>query len=71
MAPLETPRGPRYVCLGVYSVDGRAAGIYGRMSTTPVIDHQAQDVAVLVKRRWHEGWRGTADGVRPHTGVAT
>ena len=49
IVPLQTPEGPRYVCLGVYTVDGTAAGIYGRCSASPIINHAAQDVAVLLK----------------------
>ena len=37
-----------YPCVGVYSVDGRAAGLYGRVGTKPLIDHDAQDAAVLI-----------------------
>jgi Glutathionylspermidine synthase preATP-grasp len=47
--PVETPAGPMYPCLGVYTVDGRAAGIYGRLSPKPLIDFAAVDVAVLVR----------------------
>lgn len=46
--PVDTPAGPRHVCLGIYVIDGQAAGIYGRLATRPLIDHRAQDVAVLV-----------------------
>jgi hypothetical protein len=46
--PLETPRGPMLPCIGVYTVDGRAAGAYGRMSEKPLIDATATDVAVLI-----------------------
>jgi glutathionylspermidine synthase len=45
--PIATPDGPRYPVLGVFTVDGRAAGIYGRIASHPLIDHRAQDVAVL------------------------
>jgi glutathionylspermidine synthase len=38
----------RFPCLGVYTIDGRAAGIYGRMSSQPLINQYAQDVAVLI-----------------------
>src|SRR5262249_7980856 len=38
-----------YPVLGVYTIDGRASGIYGRMSRRPLIDAKAQDVAVLIK----------------------
>jgi glutathionylspermidine synthase len=46
--PVETPLGPMHVCLGVFVVDGRAAGTYGRMARVPLIDARAYDVAVLV-----------------------
>jgi glutathionylspermidine synthase len=46
--PLQSPTGPIYPCLGVYTVDGQAAGIYGRFSRTPVIDYRAVDAAVLI-----------------------
>jgi glutathionylspermidine synthase len=49
IVPLQTGEGLRYVCLGVYTVDGTAAGIYGRCSASPIINHAAQDVAVLLK----------------------
>ena len=40
-----------HLCLGVYSVDGQAAGFYGRISEYPRIDERAQDIAVLIKGR--------------------
>jgi glutathionylspermidine synthase len=43
-----TPLGPMHLCLGVYTIDGKAAGIYGRMTRSAVIDYTAIDVAVLV-----------------------
>jgi len=39
-----------YPCLGVYTVSGRAAGIYGRVAGRPLIDHRAMDTAVLVEQ---------------------
>jgi glutathionylspermidine synthase len=45
---VPTPLGPMQPCIGVYTVDGRAAGIYGRMASGAVIDYAAIDVAVLV-----------------------
>jgi glutathionylspermidine synthase len=45
--PIPTPRGPMYPCLGVYTVDGRAAGLFGRMASRPLIDLAAVEVAVL------------------------
>ena len=46
--PVETPAGPMFPCLGVYTINGRAAGIYGRMAPKLFIDYTAVDVAVLV-----------------------
>lgn len=37
-----------YPCIGVYTVDGRAAGAYGRIARRPLIDWTAQDVAILI-----------------------
>ena len=48
-SPLDSPVGGIYPCLGVYTVDGKAAGIYGRFSTKPLIDYSAVDAAVLVE----------------------
>ena len=39
-----------YPCIGVYTVNGRAAGIYGRISPNPIITSTAKDIAVLVER---------------------
>ena len=50
MLPLPTPSGSQFVCLGVYTVDGAAAGIYGRCSPSRIINHSARDVAVLVEK---------------------
>jgi hypothetical protein len=47
--PVETPLGPMHVCLGVFVIDGRAAGIYGRMARVPLINARAYDIAVLVE----------------------
>ncbi len=38
----------RAVCLGVYVIEGKAAGIYGRVATTDWVNHSARDLAVLV-----------------------
>jgi hypothetical protein len=45
--PISTPDGPVYPCLGVYTVNGEATGIYGRMSAKPLIDYSSTDVAIL------------------------
>jgi glutathionylspermidine synthase len=46
---LDTPIGPIRPCIGVYTIDGKASGIYGRLSRGPVVDYAATDVAVLVE----------------------
>jgi glutathionylspermidine synthase len=46
--PVETPLGSMHVCLGVYSIDGKVAGIYGRLAPRPLIEYSAVDVAVLI-----------------------
>jgi hypothetical protein len=33
--------------LGVFTVDGQAAGCYGRVSMKPLTDADSQDIAVL------------------------
>ena len=44
----ETAMGPMYPCIGVYVIDGEAAGAYGRLSAGPVVNYSAIDVAILV-----------------------
>jgi len=46
--PLETSEGLRYPAIGVFTIDGRVAGAYGRLSARPLIDSRSQDVAVLL-----------------------
>jgi glutathionylspermidine synthase len=45
--PLDSPRGRVYPQFGVFTLDSRAAGIYGRLAARPLIDCRSQDVAVL------------------------
>jgi hypothetical protein len=47
--PVSSPAGLVYACIGVYTVDGRTAGAYARISPRPFIDYSAQDVALLVE----------------------
>jgi len=47
--PVSTPVGPRHVCVGVYTVNGRAAGAYARLAEKPLIDFAAVDVALLLE----------------------
>jgi len=46
------PQGGLFPCIGVYTIDGRAAGAYGRAAGRPLIDHRAQDLAVLIRRSY-------------------
>ena len=46
--PLETSEGLRYPAIGVFTIDGRVAGAYGRLAARPLIDSRAQDIAVLI-----------------------
>src|SRR5690606_6438084 len=48
--PVETADGPRFPCIGVFVIDGRAAGAYGRLANKPLIDAASQDIAVLIAR---------------------
>jgi glutathionylspermidine synthase len=45
---LPTPEGALYPCLGVYVIDGRAAGAYGRVAPRPLIDDRSREIAVLL-----------------------
>lgn len=50
--PLVSEAGEQFhVCLGVYCVDGRAAGYYARISKTLRIDSNAADIPVLIERK--------------------
>jgi glutathionylspermidine synthase len=46
--PVASPIGDIYPCIGVYTIDGRAAGAYSRISTNRFIDHRAIDAALLL-----------------------
>jgi glutathionylspermidine synthase len=48
--PLETPMGLHFPCIGVYTIDGIASGIYARHAVRPWIDFSSMDVAVLSNR---------------------
>jgi len=53
----SAPLGGCHLCVGVFTVDGKRAGAYGRLSPRPRIDAGAQDIPLLVSE---EG--GTGDG---------
>lgn len=46
--PVDSQAGPLYPCVGVYTINGRAVGIYARAGMKPIIDYSALDVALLV-----------------------
>ena len=46
--PLEGAEGKVYPCIGIYTLNNRVIGAYGRVARTPLINHLAQDAAVLV-----------------------
>ena len=39
-----------YPCLGVFVIDGKACGVYGRASPVPLIDGRAQDIPILIRQ---------------------
>lgn len=45
---LPTPLGPMKPCVGVYTVDGRAAGAYARLAPGQIVNYAAVDVTLLV-----------------------
>lgn len=48
--PLPAADGtPYHLCVGVFTVDGKCAGFYGRISPYPRIDANARDIPLLVQ----------------------
>lgn len=49
--PIKSDDGKEYhVCLGSYTVDGKQAGFYARISELPRIDSYAADIPVVIER---------------------
>lgn len=46
--PLPTPFGNVFPCIGIYTLNGKVIGAYGRIAPRPLINHLAQDAAVLI-----------------------
>ncbi len=46
---VDSPLGLIYPCIGVYTINGKAAGVYARIATQPVIDFSAIDTALLIE----------------------
>lgn len=48
--PVKSENGEEFhICLGSYTVNGKQAGFYARMSKTPRIDSNAADIPVLIE----------------------
>lgn len=47
--PWQTSSGALYPAIGVYVIDGHAAGIYARAAERPLVDARAFDIAALVE----------------------
>ena len=45
--PIEVSGQRVFPCLGVYTLDSRVIGAYGRLAALPLIDSRAADAAVL------------------------
>jgi hypothetical protein len=45
---MPTATGDLFPCIGVYTLDGAVIGAYGRLARRPLVDHLAQDAAVLI-----------------------
>lgn len=46
--PLVSHIGPVYPCIGIFVINGQAAGAYARVSARPIIDYSAMDAALLI-----------------------
>jgi len=46
--PLATPKGEFFPCVGVFTINGQAAGFYARLSSGQIVDYRAIDIAVLI-----------------------
>jgi hypothetical protein len=49
MKPTATPDGHRFICVGVFVVDGQGVGCYARLGASPFIDGSSQEAIVLVE----------------------
>lgn len=47
--PISTPHGSLHACVGIYTVNGQAAGAYVRLGRKPLIDYAAMDAALLIE----------------------
>jgi len=49
VVPVACEEGKVFPCVGVYTVDGKMAGLYGRAARQPIVDPDALDVAILLR----------------------
>lgn len=49
VVPVACEEGTVFPCVGVYTVDGKMAGLYGRAARQPIVDGDALDVAILLR----------------------
>jgi len=49
VVPVSTADGDMFPCIGVYTVNGKMAGLYGRAGRNALIDQNARDIAVLIR----------------------
>lgn len=50
VVPVPTDEGEVFPCIGVYTIDGKFAGLYGRAARSPLVNENALDVAVLISK---------------------
>ena len=55
VAPVWSEFGSVYPCIGVFTINGEAAGAYTRVGLKPVIDYKAMDVALLITEEENDG----------------
>jgi glutathionylspermidine synthase len=48
MVAIPTPIGARFICIGVFVVNGQAVGSYARLGPHPMLDDKTQEAVVLV-----------------------
>ena len=48
VVPVTGTNGSYFPSIGVFTIDGKAAGIYARVARKPLIDDEAQDISVLI-----------------------
>jgi hypothetical protein len=46
--PIATPLGEMHPCIGVYTFNGKRGGAYARITSRPLIDYAAMDIALLL-----------------------